>query len=174
MTHPGWLAMPTALAAMGGMTVTPVWAQGAANSPPMTPPGPAPTAPPGAPDAAAAGVWGVALFVLAVFGLIVILAAIAKYRDLRNRREADALALQSRLTDALLTDQMLHGFGVIPTVHISLSGSRATVELTGHVLSPKAREQVLRAVKREAQSIWAEVRIQDELLVLPPLRTRAA
>jgi hypothetical protein len=172
MTHPGWLAVPTVLATMGGMTMTPVWAQGAANSPPITPPGPAPTAPPGAPDAAAAGVWSVALFVLAVLGLIVILVVIAKYRDLRNRREADALVLQSRLSDAL--HQMLHGFGVIPTVHISLDGSRATIELTGHVLSPAARERVLRAVKREAQSLWAEVQIQDRLLVLPPLRTRAA
>ena len=115
------------------------------------------------------------MFVLAVLGLIVILAMIAKlYRDLRNSREADALALQSRLSDALLTDQALDGFGVIPTVHISLSGSRATVELTGHVLSPAARERVLRAVKREAQSLWAEVQIQDRLLVLSPVRAHAA
>ena len=114
------------------------------------------------------------MFVLAVLGLIVVLAVIAKYRDLRNRREADALALQSRLSDALLTDQALDGFGVTPTVHIPLNGSPAIVELTGHVPSPETRERVLRAVKREAQPLWADVEIQDRLLVLPPVRTRAA
>jgi hypothetical protein len=173
MTHPGWLAVLTVLAAMGGMPVTPAWAQGTSNPAPITPPGPAPATPPGAPDAGAVGGWA-AVFVLAVLGLIVILAVIAKYRDLRNRREADALALQSRLSDALLTDQALDGFGVIPTVHISLDGSRATIELTGHVLSPAARERVLRAVKREAQSLWAEVQIQGRLLVLSPVRAHAA
>jgi hypothetical protein len=173
MTHPGWLAVLTVLAAMGGMPVTPAWAQGTSNPAPITPPGPAPATPPGAPDAGAVGGWA-AVFVLAVLGLIVILAVIAKYRDLRNRREADALALQSRLTDALLIDQVLHGFAVIPTVRIPLSGSRAIVELTGLVPSPEARERALRAVKREAQSLWPDVEIQDRLLVLPPLRTRAA
>jgi hypothetical protein len=173
MTYPATFAVLTLLAAIVG-TVTPAWAQGTSNPAPITPPGPAPATPPGAPDAGAAGGWGAAIFVLAILALIVILGALAKYRDIRNRREGDALALQSRLSDALLTDQMLHGFGVIPTVHISLSGSRATVELTGHVLSPKARERVLRAVKREAQSLWAEVQIQDRLLVLSPVRAHAA
>ena len=115
------------------------------------------------------------MFVLAVLGLIVVLAVIAKYRDLRNRREVDALVLLARLSDALLTDQVLHGFWVTPTVHIPLNGSRAIVELTGHVPSPEVRERVLQAVKREAQSRWADdVEIEDKLLVLPPLRTRAA
>jgi hypothetical protein len=174
MTLPGLLAVLTVFATMGGMTVTAVWAQGTANSRSITPPGPAPTAPTGAPDAAAAGEGGAALVVLAVLSLVVILAVVAKYRDLRNRREAHALALQSRLSDVLLTDQVLHGFGVFPTVHIPLSGSRAIVQLTGHVPSPEAKLWVLRAVKREAQSLWAEVQIQDRLLVLPPLRTHAA
>jgi hypothetical protein len=114
------------------------------------------------------------MFVLAILAVIVILGAFAKYRDMRNRREADALALQSRLSDVLLTDQALHGLAVTPTVHIPWSGSRAIVELTGHVPSPEARERALRAVKREAQSVWADVDIQDRLLVLPPLRARAA
>ena len=132
MTYPATFAVLTLLAAIVGMTVTPAWAQGTPNPAPNTPPGPAPAMPPGTPDAGAAGGWGAAMFVLAILALIVILGALAKYRDMRNRREADALALQSRLSDALLTDQALDGFGVIPTVHISLSGSRATVELTGH------------------------------------------
>jgi hypothetical protein len=174
MTHPGWLAVLTVLAAISGLTVTPAWAQGTPSPAPITPPGPAPATPPGAPDAAAAGGWGAALFVLAVLGLIVVLAVIAKYRDLRNRREVDALVLQARLSDALLTDQAFHGLAVTPTVHIPWSGSQAIVELTGHVPSPEARERALRAVKREAQSLWADVEIQDRLLVLPPLGARAA
>jgi hypothetical protein len=113
------------------------------------------------------------MFVLAILALIVILGALVKYRDMRNRREADALALQSRLSDVLLTDQAL-GLAVTPTVHIPWSGSQAIVELTGHVPSPEARERALRAVKREAQSLWADVEIQDRLLVLPPRRARAA
>jgi hypothetical protein len=114
------------------------------------------------------------VFVLAILALIVILGALAKYREMRNRREADALVFQSRLSDVLLADQALHGSAVTPTVHIPWSGSRAIVELTGHVPSPEARERALRAVTREAQSLWAEVEIQDRLLVLPPLRARAA
>ena len=104
MTHRGWLAVLT-LAVISGGTVTPVWAQGTPNSAPITPPGPPPATPLGAPDAGAAGGWGAAMFVLAIFGLIVILGAFAKYRDMRNRREADALALQSRLSDVLLTEE---------------------------------------------------------------------
>jgi hypothetical protein len=43
------------------------------------------------------------------------------------------------------------------------------------VPSPEARERALRAVKREAQSRWADnVEIHDRLLVLPPVWTRAA
>jgi hypothetical protein len=107
--------------------------------------------------------------------LIVILAALAKYRDVRHRREADALALQSRLSDVLLADQALHGLAVTPTVHIPLSGSRAIGEVTGDVPSPETRERVLRAPRREAQPLWADdLEIEDELLVLPPVRTRAA
>jgi hypothetical protein len=174
MTHPGWLAVLTILATIGGMIVTPVWAQGTPSPAPITPPGPAPATPPGTPDAGAAGGWGAAMFVLAILALIVILGALAKYREMRNRREADALALQSRLSDALLTDQAFHGLAVTPTVHIPWSGSQAIVELTGHVPSPEARERALRAVKREAQSLWADVEIQDRLLVLPPLGARAA
>jgi hypothetical protein len=170
MTYRGTFAGLTLLAAIVGMTAAPAWAQGTPSPAPITPPGSAPGAPPGAPDAA--GGW--AVFVLVGLGLIVILALVAKYRDLRDRREADALALQSRLSDTLLTDQALHGFAVIPTVHIPLNGSRAIVELTGHVPSPGTRERVLRAVEREAQSLWADVEIQDRLLVLPPVRTRAA
>jgi hypothetical protein len=171
MTHPGWLAVLTLPAVIGGTTVIPAWAQGTPNPAPVTPP----AAAPGAPDAGAAGGWGAALFVLATLALIVILGALANYHYVRNRREADALALQSWLTDALLSDQALHGLAVTPTAHISLSGSRAFVEVTGDVPSPETRERVLRVVKREAQSRWADdVEIEDKLLVLPPVRTRAA
>jgi len=174
MTHPKWLAVLTLLPVLGELMMTSAWAQGMPNSAPITPPGSAPAAPPGAPDLGATG-WGAAVFVLAILALIVILGAVAKYHDMRNRREADALALQSRLSDMLLTDQALHGVAVTPTVHIPLSGSRPIVEVTGDVPSPETRERVLRAVKREAQSLSADdVEIKDKLLVLPPVRTRAA
>jgi hypothetical protein len=68
------------------------------------------------------------VFILAIPALIVILAVLAKYRDVRNRREADAIALQSRPSDVLLADQALHGLAVTPTVHIPserLSGDRS-------------------------------------------------
>jgi hypothetical protein len=175
MTYRGTFAGLTLLAAIVGMTAAPAWAQGTPSPAPITPPGSPPGAPPGAPDAAAASGWGAGVFVFAVLGLIVILAVIAKYHDLRNRRESDALALQSWLSDALLTDQVLQGFPVTPTVHIPLSGSRAIVEVTGDVPSPETREWALRVVKRAAQSRWADnVEIHDRLVVLPPVRARAA
>jgi hypothetical protein len=74
-----------------------------------------------------------------------------------------------------LADQALHGLAVTPTVHIPLSGSRAIGQVTGDVPSPETRERVLRALKREAQSLWADdLEIEDKLLVLPRVRTRAA
>jgi hypothetical protein len=173
MTHSIWIMVFTLLAAIGG-TLTTVPAQETPRPAPITPSAPGPGVPSGAPEAGAA-IGSVAIvFVVAILALIVILAALAKYRDVRNRREADALALQSRLSDTLLTDQAFHGLAVTPTVYMPLSGSRAVVEVTGDVPSPEARERALRAVKREAQSLWADVEIQDRILVLPPVRARAA
>jgi hypothetical protein len=173
MTHRRWL-VALAVLAVSGMTLSAVWAQGAPSPAPYTSPGAAPATPPGAPDIAVGGGWGATVFVLAVLAMIVIMAAIAKYHDLRNRRETAALALQSRLSDALLTDQALDGLAVTPSVHVPMSGSPAIVEITGEVPSPDAREQVLRAVSREAQAVRADVEIEDRMLVLPPVRARAA
>lgn len=120
------------------------------------------------------GDWNGTLAVVgSVIALIVIVGIVAKLIDLRRRREAEAVALQSRLSDALLTDAPLHAAPVIPTVSIPWTGSPITVEVSGDLPSAEVRDSVLRLIRRETAHL-SSVEIEDKLLILPPIRVARA
>jgi len=100
--------------------------------------------------------------------ILAILAAAAKTIDLRRKRNAEAVHVQSLLSDALLRERGLAGLAVIPTAHAPLwRGSPVVIEVSGIVPSKDHRETVLQLVNAEAARIRPDVRVEDLLVVGP-------
>ena len=135
-----------------------------------------PAAPPGMAPAAGAASDGSAWMILGIIAaFLVALAMAVKIFDARRRRSDEAVALQSRLADALMTDPSLKSATVTPTVHVPISrGSAVIVEVSGDVPSPELRDIVLRKVRQEVSDLLPRVQIEDKLLVLPPISSRVA
>lgn len=147
-----------------GFSVRPAWAQ---TTPAM------PGVPSGTPADPVVGLWSAVILGL---GTLLLIVAVAKFFDLRRRRESEAVQLQAQLSDALLQDRALFDLSVTPTAHVPMwTGSPAVIELSGDVPSPELREAVLRLVRKEASRMRSDVRIDDHITVLPPIpMTRAA
>jgi hypothetical protein len=146
----------------GSMLLTllagPAWAQTA----------PVPQAPPSSPmaNAPVQGSGGALMAAALVFALLVIVGIAVKIFDTKRKREGEAVQLQSQVSDALLRDPAVFELAVTPTAHVPMfGGSPTTVELTGQVPSPEARERVLRIVIGEAARIRPDVRIEDKLSI---------
>ena len=104
------------------------------------------------PQAAATGGAGSTLTVLLLLaGLLVIVAIGVKLYDLKRKREAEAVHLQA------------DGIAVARTEHDSL-------EVTGHVPTPEARERALRIIEQEARSLRPDVVIVDRMEIEPAVR----
>jgi hypothetical protein len=89
-------------------------------------------------------------------------------------REAEAVQLQARISDALLRDSAFFGLPITPTARVPLlKGSPATVEVAGQVPSPAMRDGVFRVVRAEAARIRPDVVIEDRVAVVPTM-ARAA
>ena len=113
--------------------------------------------------------------VVALLGLFVMTAIVIKMYDGKRRREDDALAMQARMSDALLADARLSGFPVTPTVWVSLwPKSPVTVEISGPVPRPELREVATQLVGRMMSDSGADFRIEDRIVVDPFISRRAA
>jgi hypothetical protein len=147
--------------------VTPALAQGI--------PSPAPL-PSGTPPAD--GGIGALIMVGVFVAVLVILGAIVKVHDVRLLSEEGGLTLQAWLGDMLLTDPLLRGAAVIPTVHMPMrEGSPVKVEVTGSVPSPDMRERAIHIVRQEATRFVQyarDVEVEDRLSVLPSIAARRA
>jgi hypothetical protein len=107
--------------------------------------------------------------------LLVIVGVVARLYDRRRTREADAIGLQSQLSDTLLTDRTLRSAIVTTTVHAPLwKRSPLIVEVRGHVPNAELRNAVLRVVQREATHRRPDVEIEDKLLIVPAPTDRTA
>ena len=128
-------------------------------------PGTSPGAPlPGDGTALGPGVMGFGLFL----AFIVLLAVLAKIYDLRKKREAEAVAIQSEISEALMADPALGRLPVAVTVRIPLASPQALLgEVRGQVPSQTAHDMVLRVVKRELQQHSAASQVEDGLAVIP-------
>ena len=127
----------------------------------QTPIPPSTAAPPA--DGSAAGLVAGAGVLLAVF---VAIGIAVKLYDVKRKREEQGIALQARLSDALLLNPSLAGLPVVASVHMPLlSGSPPVVEVKGTVLTPDAREIAIHVVRRELDGINAQ--LEDQIVVDP-------
>jgi hypothetical protein len=113
---------------------------------------------------------------LALMGALLLLVGIGvKLWDYRRKREAQAVHLQSQVSDALLRDQDFFGLAITPTVHAGMRrGSPMKIEVTGQAPSPTIRDAALRIVRDEATRMGCEVEIEDHIEVRPePVRRLA-
>lgn len=100
--------------------------------------------------------------------LVVLLGFAVKLYDLKRKREEDAVAAQSRISDALLMDSALAGLPLTPTAHLPLwKGSPLVLEIKGAVPSPELREAAVEVAKREIARSRPDFRIENRISVDP-------
>jgi hypothetical protein len=110
-----------------------------------------------------------------VIGLLAITGIAVKLYDVRRKREDEGVALQARLSDALLTEPSLARLPITPTVHVPFRPrAQAVIALTGKVPTPALREAVVRLVIREATFPRGNYRLEDRLFVDTLTSRRAA
>lgn len=130
------------------------------------------TSPAAAPDSDPG--YGLLAFVF-VIALLVMVGTAVKLYDMKRRRENQAVAIQARLSDALLTEPALAHFPVAPTVRVPLGRhAQAVITLAGAVPTRAFLDATLQLVNREAASLTDNYRIEDRLLVDPRVSRRAA
>jgi hypothetical protein len=123
---------------------------------PMTPPGPVPE------GGAERGLVAFAV----VVGLLAITGIAVKIYDMKRKREDEGVALQARLSDALLIEPSLAGYPITPTVHVPFRrSSPVVVTITGAVSTPELRAAALQLVSRELSHVGTDYRIDDHLAV---------
>jgi hypothetical protein len=123
------------------------------------------------------GGYGIIAAFFLVMALIIAVGVAVKAYDVKRKREDEGIALQSRLSDALLNDPSLAGYPVTPTVHVPFSRhSPLTITLTGTVPSGVKRDKVMPLVKQLAMPYDGDYKyeIDDRLLVDPQMIRRAA
>ena len=116
---------------------------------------------------------------LPVVAIVVLLALIAwsvvKLYDRRRKRDEEAMALQSRLSDALMVEPSLACQPLTLTVQLPLWGrDPVTIKLSGSVPRPALRQAAIDLVLREVDSTGKDCALQDRIAITPALLGRAA
>jgi len=152
-----------ALAAAGAlcMTATAAWAQVSPTPAPM--PSPEMTS--------GSGAFMVAALVVV---LLIAVGVMVKLYDLRRKREDEAVALQARLSDALLAEPSLGSLPLVPTVRIPMRGSPVTIEIVGTVPRPELRQAAIDLVVREAARSVKSYRVDARISIDSMMQRRAA
>ena len=87
------------------------------------------------------------ILALALLGGLILAVAIV---DLKRKRRAEAVAIESQIADALMREPRLTGNVVTTVAHVPLTGrSGLTVEVRGEVEYPELRETAVRIVRQE-------------------------
>jgi hypothetical protein len=152
-----------ALAAAGALstTATAAWAQVSPTPAPM----PSPEMTNGS------GAFMVAALVVA---LLIAVGVMVKLYDLRRKREDEAVALQARLSDALLAEPSLSSLPLVPTVRIPMRGSPVNIEIVGTVPRPEFRQAAVDLVVREAARSVKSYRVDARISIDSNMQRRAA
>jgi hypothetical protein len=118
--------------------------------------------------------YGLFAFVFVV-ALLVMTGIAVKLYDMKRKREDEAVALQARLSDALLTEPSVAHLPVTPTVRMPFGRhAQAVITITGTAPTPAHRDAVLQLVNREAATLASNYRIEDRLVVDTHMSRRAA
>src|SRR5262245_10551761 len=146
---------------LGGLAPTDGWAQ-------------APAQPSGG-ITGTSGTGGAMVLLGIVAAVVLAIAVVAKFFDLRRKRETEAVLLQAQVTDMLLREERLRGLSVTATARVPFwSGSPATIDLAGSVPTPDLHETVLRLARSEAMRVRQDVVLEDRVAVVAPRRVSAA
>lgn len=167
------LAVVVLVIASLGLVAAPalVGAQTTTSPAPPVAPAPSVTPAPAPGTAGEAGGSGVVTAVVLIVALLVIVGVAVKLFDLKRKREAEAVHVQSQIADALLREEALFGLPITPTAHVPfLRGTPVTVDVDGEVPDADARQAALRIVRREAESIRPDIRIEDRLTTAAEVR----
>jgi hypothetical protein len=90
--------------------------------------------------------------------------------DLRRKRQAQAVAIEGSIADALMRDPQLRGTVITTVAHVPLaSGGVPTVEVRGEVDYPELREAAVRTVRQELLRHHPDGRVEDRIFVSPPI-----
>ncbi|MBI2527940.1 MAG: hypothetical protein HYY95_09440 [Candidatus Rokubacteria bacterium] len=131
--------------------------------------------PPQTAPVAGGGVGGALLLVGVIGALLVLIGITVKMYDLKRQREEEGVALQARISDALMMDPSLAGLALTPTVRIPFRrGLSGAVTVTGVAPTPQLREAAIQLVMREVTHAGARVHIEDRIAVDTMLARHAA
>jgi hypothetical protein len=111
---------------------------------------------------------------VAAVAVVVILGALGRAHELRDRRAAAAIAVQGEIADALDRDPALLGLSLTPTARVRRWGSRVTVKVAGEVPSRALRKTAIRAAERGAAELLVRVRIKSRIRVVRSRTRRVA
>jgi hypothetical protein len=161
----GSLALGFTLALLAlALTIAPALSSSAWAQAPNAPPAPS----------TGAGTAGVAAIIGFVIALLVIVGAGVKLYDLKRKREAEAVLLQSRLSDALLREPGFSGLALTATVHMAtFKKSPPMVEISGQVPTKEARERALNIVRAETLRVRPDAQFEDRIAIVPVMAPRA-
>ena len=136
------------------------------------------TPPPAVPSAgsAAAGDNSGILMALALMGALLVIVGIGvKVWDVKRKREAEAVHLQSQISDALLREQDFFGLAITPTVTAGIRrSSPMQVVVTGQAPTEIIRDTALRIVEDEASRMGVDYVVINRIEVRPDAVRRAA
>lgn len=103
------------------------------------------------------------------------IAAAATVVGLRRKRAAQAFALETRLSDLLVSDSTVAGLPVVPDVQMPLwRGKPVMVSLKGHVPTPYLRDAIRQLIHLEMAATCNEYYLDDRLVVVGSTVSHAA
>lgn len=103
---------------------------------------------------------------LALLGVLILSVAIM---DLRRKRQAQAVAIEGQIADALMREPRLTGAVITAIANVPLTGGAPAVEVRGEVEYPELREVAVRIVRQELLRHHPEGRVEDRIFVSPPV-----
>lgn len=129
-------------------------------------PGPGGFAPPTGEDSAVVPM--LILIVALLAGLVLAVGVM----DRRRKRQAQAVAIEGQISDALMGDPRLSGTVLTALAHVPLSTRSApTVEIRGEVEYPELGETAVRIVRQELLRHHPEGQVEDRIFVSEPVPT---
>jgi hypothetical protein len=101
---------------------------------------------------------------VAAAAVVLVIGVLGKVLELKDKRAAEAIAVQGAIADALLRVPELVGLPLTPTARVPLwRGSPVTVKVAGKVPSRELRTVALRAAEQGAAELLVSVRIKSQI-----------